>query len=36
MADELGWDQTRVEEEVDDTIRQFPNLLYKFRNGASK
>lgn len=36
MADELGWDQTRTQEEVDNVIRQFPHLSHKFRNGASK
>jgi glycerol-3-phosphate dehydrogenase len=36
MADELGWDQVRVQEEIDGVIRQFPNFLYKFRNEATK
>ena len=36
MADELGWDQVRIQEEMNNVIQQFPNLSHKFRNGASK
>lgn len=36
MADELGWDQVRVQEEMNNVIQQFPNLSHKFRNGAPK
>jgi glycerol-3-phosphate dehydrogenase len=30
MADELGWDQFRIKEEIDRVLNLFPNFTYKF------